>query len=71
MNLARLVWRLARAPSLIWILLTMTVSLLAELLELLVPILETIASEAASLGFDGQSSITDLDFADDDSLSPC
>ena len=28
------------------------VSLLAELLELLVPILETIASEAASLGFE-------------------
>jgi len=39
---------LARASSLIWILLTM--SLLAELLELLVPILETMASEAASLG---------------------
>ena len=28
------------------------VSLLAELLELLIPILETIASEAASLGFE-------------------
>jgi len=28
MNLARLVWRLARAPSLIWILLTMSLSLL-------------------------------------------
>ena len=28
------------------------VSLLAEVLELLVPILETIASEAASLGFE-------------------
>ena len=39
---------MAKAPSLIWILLTM--SLLAELLELLVPILETMASEAASLG---------------------
>ena len=50
LNHARLVWRLARAPSLTWILLTM--SLLAELLELLVPILETIASEAASLGFE-------------------
>ena len=42
--------RLAKAPSLIWILLTM--SLLAELLQLLVPILETIANEAASLGFE-------------------
>jgi len=41
---------LVRAPSLIWILLTM--SLFFELLELLVPILETIASEAASLGFE-------------------
>ena len=50
MNLARLVWRLARAPSLIWI--SDDVSLLAEPLELLVTILETIASEAASLGFE-------------------
>jgi len=50
LNLAQLVWRLAKAPSLIWILLMM--SLLAELLELLVPILETIASEAPSLGFE-------------------
>ena len=50
LNLARLGWRLARAPALIWILLTM--SLLAELLEHLVPILETMASEAASLGLD-------------------
>ena len=40
----------SRAPALIWILLTM--SLLAELLEHLVPILETMASEAASLGLD-------------------
>ena len=39
LNLAQLVWRLAKAPSLIWILLTM--SLLAELF---VPILETMAS---------------------------
>jgi len=41
------VWHLARAPSLIWILLTTS-----ELLELLVPILETFASYAASLGFE-------------------
>jgi len=34
----------------IWIFLAM--SLLAELLQLLVPILETIANEAASLGFE-------------------
>ena len=40
-------WHLARAPSLIWILLTTS-----ELLELLVPILETFASYAASLGFE-------------------
>jgi len=51
LNHARLVWRLARAPSLIWIF-SDDVSLLAELLELLVPILETIASEAASLAFE-------------------
>jgi len=38
------------SPGLMW--LTWDVSLLAELLELLVPILETIASEAASLGFE-------------------
>jgi len=50
LNLARLVWRLARAPSLIWILLMM--SLLTELLELLVTILEAMASEAASLGLE-------------------
>jgi len=45
LNRARLRWHLARAPSLIWILL---MSLLAELLEL-VSILETMASEAAYL----------------------
>jgi len=41
------------APSLIWILLTSDdVSLLVELLQLLVPILETMASEAVSLGLE-------------------
>jgi len=50
LNIARLGLRLAGAPLLIWILLTM--SLLAELLKLLVPTLETMASEAASLGLD-------------------
>ena len=50
LNHARLVWRLA--SSLTDLDFADDVSLLAELLELLVPILETIASEAASLGFE-------------------
>jgi len=50
LNHARLVWRLA--SSLTDLDFADDVSLLAELLELLVPILETIASEATSLGFE-------------------
>jgi len=49
LNLARSVWRLASVTDLDF---ADDVSLLAELLELLVPILETMASEAASLGLE-------------------
>jgi len=52
-KLFRLVIRRLQDFAAIWILdFADDVSLLAELLELVVPILETIASEAASLGFE-------------------